>query len=112
MSLLTFRLSICALQTVALKVKSAGASAVPGSSSTPGVLIALYSFSEVVYNASTQTATIGMGLIWDDVYTQLEQYGVTVVGAKFTGVGIGGIVLGGGRFYLIIESVGDITVIL
>jgi hypothetical protein len=53
-----------------------------------------------------------MGLIWDDVYAQLEQYGVTVVGAKFTGVGIGGMVLGGGRFYLIIEGVGDTTVIL
>jgi len=44
-----------------------------------------------------------MGLIWDNIYAELDKHGVTVVGAKTTGVGIGGVVLGGGRFYLIVE---------
>lgn len=80
-----------------LKVKSGGHSVNSGFSSTPGVQITLSSFSEVVYDANDQTATIGLGLIWDDVYSELDQHGVTVVGAKTTGVGVGGIVLGGGR---------------
>jgi hypothetical protein len=57
----------------------------------------LFSFSDIVYDPNSQTAAIGMGLIWDDVYSELEQYNMTVVGAKTTGVGVGGIVLGGGR---------------
>ncbi|KAG1860272.1 FAD dependent oxidoreductase [Suillus subalutaceus] len=81
-------------------VKSGGHSVNAGFSSTPGVQIALFSFSQVIYDSDAQTATIGMGLIWDDVYSQLQQYNVTVVGGKNTGVGIGGIVLGGGYSYL------------
>ncbi|KAG1778041.1 FAD dependent oxidoreductase [Suillus placidus] len=81
-------------------VRSGGHSPNSGFSSTPGVQIALFSFSEVVYDANAQTATIGMGLIWDNVYSELDKYGVTVVGAKTTGVGVGGTVLGGGYTYL------------
>ncbi|KAG2144148.1 FAD dependent oxidoreductase [Suillus bovinus] len=93
-------LQILAKNQTPFAVKSGGHSANPGFSSTPGVQIALFSFSEVVYDANDQTATIGMGLIWDNVYSELDQYGVTVVGAKTTGVGVGGIVLGGGYSYL------------
>lgn len=93
-------LQLLAKDQTPFAVKSGGHSANPGFSSTPGVQIALFSFSEVVYDPNAQTATIGMGLIWDDVYSELEQYGVIVVGAKTTGVGIGGIVLGGGYSYL------------
>jgi hypothetical protein len=75
----------------------------PGFSSTPGVQIALFSFSEITYDSSSETATIGMGLVWDNVYTELEKYGRVVVGAKTTGVGVGGTVLGGGKFFSIIE---------
>ncbi|KAG1836291.1 FAD dependent oxidoreductase [Suillus subalutaceus] len=85
---------------IALQLLAKDQTPFAGFSSTPGVQIALFSFSEVVYDPNAQTATIGMGLIWDDVYSELEQYGVTVVGAKTTGVGIGGIVLGGGYSYL------------
>lgn len=81
-------------------VRSGGHTANSGFSSTPGVQIALFQFSEIVYDADAQTATIGMGLIWDNVYSELDKYGVTVVGAKTTGVGVGGTVLGGGYTYL------------
>jgi hypothetical protein len=80
-----------------LKVRSGGHAANSGFSSTPGVQIALFQFSGVVYDANAQTATIGMGLIWDNVYSELDKYDVTVVGAKTTGVGVGGTVLGGGK---------------
>jgi FAD/FMN-containing dehydrogenase len=80
----------------AMKIKSGGHTTNSGFSSTSGVQIAMYSFSDVVYDADAQTATVGTGLLFDDVYAALEEYGVTVVGAKATGLGIGGITLGGG----------------
>ena len=51
----------------------------------------------MTYDASAGTATIGAGLIWDDVYAGLEQYDVNVVGGRVTGVGVAGFTLGGGR---------------
>jgi FAD/FMN-containing dehydrogenase len=80
----------------AMKIKSGGHTTNSGFSSTSGVQIAMYSFSDVVYDADAQTATVGTGLLFDDVYAALEEYGVTVVGAKATGLGVGGITLGGG----------------
>ncbi|KAG2143519.1 FAD dependent oxidoreductase [Suillus bovinus] len=81
-------------------IKSGGHAANAGFSSTPGVQIAMYSFSDVEYNSTTQTATVGTGLLWDDVYVALQPYNVTVVGAKVTAIGVGGVVLGGGYSYL------------
>ncbi|KAG2359557.1 hypothetical protein BDR07DRAFT_1462477 [Suillus spraguei] len=70
-------------------VKTCGHSTNSGFSSTPGVQIALVSFSEVVYDQSAQTATIGTRLVWQDVYSALAQYRVTVVRGKSSGVGVG-----------------------
>ncbi|KAJ8590357.1 FAD-binding domain-containing protein [Rhizopogon salebrosus TDB-379] len=81
-------------------IKSGGHTTNSGFSSTSGVQIAMYSFSDVVYDADAQTATVGTGLLFDDVYAALEEYGVTVVGAKATGLGVGGITLGGGYSFL------------
>ena len=51
---------------------------------------------QVTYDAGAQTATIGAGLIWDDVYTALESYNVNVVGGRVSGIGVAGFTLGGG----------------
>jgi hypothetical protein len=51
-----------------LQVKGGGHSSNKGFSSTTGVQIAMYRFSEVIYHAENNTADIGTGLIWDDVY--------------------------------------------
>jgi FAD/FMN-containing dehydrogenase len=59
----------------------------------------MYRFSQVVYNAGCQTADIGAGLIWDDVYAALEPYGVNIVGGRVSGVGVAGVILGGGSFH-------------
>ncbi|TFY75286.1 hypothetical protein EWM64_g8726 [Hericium alpestre] len=80
-------------------VKGGGHSTNPGFSSTTGVEISMSRFSEVIYNASTQTVEIGSGLIWDDVYAALEPYNVTVVGGRISGVGVAGFTLGGGLSY-------------
>ncbi|KAH7920768.1 FAD-binding domain-containing protein [Leucogyrophana mollusca] len=81
-------------------VKGGGHASNPGFSSTTGVQIAMYRFSDVDYDAAAQTATIGAGLIWDDVYAALEPYDVNVVGGRVTGVGVAGFTLGGGYSWL------------
>ncbi|KAF8182933.1 FAD-binding domain-containing protein [Pholiota molesta] len=92
-------------------VKSGGHATNPGFSSTPDVHISLYRLSEVKYDPELQTATIGTGLIWDDVYAALEPFGVSVLGGRVTGIGVGGFILGGGyswqtnQFGLAIDNV-------
>ncbi|KAL4079682.1 hypothetical protein J3A83DRAFT_4458609 [Scleroderma citrinum] len=81
-------------------VKGGGHATNPGFSSTTGVQIAMTKFSEVTYDPQTQTAIIGAGLVWDDVYAALEEYGVTVAGGRFTGVGVAGLTLGGGYSWI------------
>lgn len=59
------------------------------------MLIDLSGFNSVVYNAASQVAVIGSGLTWGEVYAQLDPFGVTVVGGRVGGVGVGGLILGG-----------------
>ncbi|QRV98415.1 FAD-binding domain protein [Ceratobasidium sp. AG-Ba] len=88
-------------------IRSGGHATNPGFSSTPGVQIALFKFSEVTYHpaataadGSVGTVDIGSGLVWDDVYAALQPHGVAVVGGRVTGVGVGGFTLGGGYSWL------------
>ena len=67
-----------------------------GFSSTPGIHIAMSRFSEINYDASSQTVDVGAGLVFDDVYKALEPHGVNVVGGRVTGIGVAGFTLGGG----------------
>jgi hypothetical protein len=62
----------------------------------------MFRFSDVVYDSGAQTATIGAGLTWDAVYAALEPYDVNVVGARGPGVGVSGLCLGGGQFFLLV----------
>ncbi|KAF9031934.1 hypothetical protein BJ165DRAFT_1535283 [Panaeolus papilionaceus] len=77
-------------------VKGGGHTTNVGFSSTKGVHISMYRFSEVNYMEDSQTVEIGAGLLWDDVYAQLERHNVNVVGGRVTGVGVAGFTLGGG----------------
>ncbi|KAF9460196.1 hypothetical protein BDZ94DRAFT_1324266 [Collybia nuda] len=77
-------------------VEGGGHASNPGFSSTEGVHISMSRFSEVTYDADTQTAVVGAGLIWDDVYAALAPHGVNVLGGRVTGVGVSGFMLGGG----------------
>ncbi|KAG2063980.1 FAD dependent oxidoreductase [Suillus decipiens] len=93
-------LQLLAKNRTPFAVRGGGHSPNPGFSSTPGVQIAMRSFSEVVYDQDAQTVTFGMGLVWEDVYSALIQYNVTVVGGRSFGVGVGGFILGGGYSFL------------
>ncbi|EIW78113.1 FAD-binding domain-containing protein [Coniophora puteana RWD-64-598 SS2] len=93
-------LQIIANTSTPFAVKGGGHASNPGFSSSTGVTIAMYRFSQVTYDASSETAVIGTGLIWDDVYTALEPYNVNVVGGRVTGVGVAGFTLGGGYSWL------------
>ncbi|PFH46241.1 hypothetical protein AMATHDRAFT_77754 [Amanita thiersii Skay4041] len=77
-------------------VRSGGHATNPGFSSTPGVQIAMFRFNEVTYHPESQTAVIGSGLIFDDVYARLEPHNVSVLGGRVSEIGVGGFLLGGG----------------
>ena len=77
-------------------VKSGGHSVNRGFSSTTGVQISLVRFNTFNVNSEAQTVDLGPSLLWDDVYDRLEPYGVTVIGGRIPGVGVGGLILGGG----------------
>ena len=59
-------------------------------------------FNKITYSRASSTAEIGAGLIWDDVYAQLERFGVNVVGGRVSGVGVAGFTLGGGEFFFVL----------
>ncbi|PBK61215.1 FAD-binding domain-containing protein [Armillaria solidipes] len=82
-------------------VKGGGHASNPGFSSTTGVQIAMIRFKDIAYDPKTQTAVIGAGNIWDDVYESLNAQGVNVLGARESGVGVAGLTLGGGMYMLI-----------
>jgi FAD/FMN-containing dehydrogenase len=65
---------------------SGGHTGNPGFSSTEGIHIYTGRFSQVTYDAASGTATIGTGLIWDEVYQQLQEHNVNVLGGRITGV--------------------------
>ncbi|QRW12973.1 FAD-binding domain protein [Ceratobasidium sp. AG-Ba] len=85
----------------------------------------MFKFSEVTYHpaaaaadGSVGTVDVGSGLVWDDVYAALQPHGVTVVGGRVTGVGVGGFTLGGGyswlsnQYGLTIDTVTEFEVVL
>ena len=67
-------------------MKSGGHTVNPGFSSTEGIHIYTRRFSQVTYNATSSTAVIGTGLTWETAYERLQDYGVSIVGARATGV--------------------------
>ena len=78
-------------------MKSGGHATNRGFSSTRGVQISLARFNTFNVNSEAQTVELGPSLLWDDVYQRLDPYGVTVIGGRYPGVGVGGLILGGGR---------------
>lgn len=68
------------------QVKSGGHTINPGFSSTRGIHIYTGRFSQTTYDATSGTVVIGTGLVWDTVYERLQDYNVTVIGARVTGV--------------------------
>ena len=57
-------------------------------------------FDQVNVNREAGTIDIGTGLIWDEVYSILDEQNLTVVGGRLTGIGVAGFSLGGGLYFL------------
>ncbi|KAF9257715.1 FAD-binding domain-containing protein [Marasmius fiardii PR-910] len=97
--------SLCSVQPgtaedVGVIIKGGGHSLNPGFSSTTGVQISMTRFSEVTYNAQSQTVVIGAGNKWDNVYATLAPHNMSVLGGRVSGVGVAGFTLGGGYSWL------------
>ncbi|EKM52439.1 uncharacterized protein PHACADRAFT_211693 [Phanerochaete carnosa HHB-10118-sp] len=111
-------LQVLAQQNTPFAIKGGGHTGNPGFSSTSGVLLSMNQFNTVQYHASNQTADVGVGLVWDDVYEQLQQFGVTVVGGRVSGIGVAGLTLGGGyswltnQYGLVVDNVVGFQVVL
>lgn len=78
-------------------VRSGGHKDAPGFNGVDrdGVLIALQNLNQLKLSADTKTLTVGPGNRWAEVYTFVEDYGVSVVGGRQPSVGVGGFLLGG-----------------
>ena len=68
---------------VKFAVRSGGHDPNPGHASTHGgVLICLHRMKGATYDAKTALALVKPGGVWNDVITDLEKYGVTIVGGR------------------------------
>ncbi|EED16630.1 conserved hypothetical protein [Talaromyces stipitatus ATCC 10500] len=78
-------------------VKSGGHAAFSGASNLEGGLtIDLVAMNDITVNRDRATVSVGPGNRWGDVYRQLENQNLTVVGGRIADVGVGGLTLGGG----------------
>lgn len=81
-------------EQVQFAIRSGGHSPSPGASNiNNGALIDLGALTEVSYDASSGTATVGAGNRWGAVYDVLDTYNVTAVGGRDLSIGVGGFLL-------------------
>ncbi|KAH8747253.1 hypothetical protein BGZ57DRAFT_1011047 [Hyaloscypha finlandica] len=93
-------LRIAKLTACHLTVKSGGHAAFAGGSSIQdGILINLAKMNEVTLSKDRKTTRVGPGNVWSGVFKVLDSLGVSVVGGREAGVGVGGLTLGGGISY-------------
>ncbi|KAL1857352.1 hypothetical protein Plec18170_003476 [Paecilomyces lecythidis] len=111
-------IKIIAKNKTPFAVKSGGHASNPGFSSTTGVHISLNRLTQVVFNDDKSTVELGMGIIWSDLYKQLDGSGVNVVGGRTLGPGVGGFTLGGGfswktnQYGLTVDTVQSFNLVL
>ncbi|KAI9838087.1 MAG: hypothetical protein M1819_006242 [Sarea resinae] len=78
-------------------LKSGGHAGFAGASSIDdGMTIDLGGLKSISLSEDKKVACIGTGNTWYDVYTALEEHNLAVVGGRVSGVGVGGLTLGGG----------------
>jgi len=97
---ISITVQIASLLQCPFNVRGGGHAAFAGGSSVKdGILINLARLDTVVLSKDRQTASIGPGNTWYDVYSKLDPLGVSVVGGREAGVGVSGLTLGGGISY-------------
>jgi hypothetical protein len=77
-------------------IKSGGHAAFAGASSISGGITVSLERLNSINVLPNNIASIGPGNRWYDVYTELEPHNLAVVGGRASGVGVGGLTLGGG----------------
>ena len=78
-------------------VKSGGHAAFTGASNIAnGITIDLKRINELAVSHDKTLTRVGPGNVWIDVYDYLTPKNLTVVGGRVTGIGTGGLTLGGG----------------
>ncbi|KAL7284766.1 hypothetical protein ACG7TL_002073 [Trametes sanguinea] len=113
-----FKLRIVGTNKTPFAVKGGGHAMNPHYSSTTGVQISMARFNEVNYDANANTAQVGAGLIWDDVYAALEPHAAGAVGGRVSGIGVAGFSLGGGyswktnQYGLAIDNLSGLEIVL
>jgi FAD/FMN-containing dehydrogenase len=81
-------------------IRSGGHSNIAGASNIEnGVSLDLRDLNRVEVSEDKETAAVGPGARWGDVYAQLDTKGLAVVGGRVSDVGVGGLLLGGGMSY-------------
>lgn len=93
-------LAIITASNSSFSVRSIGHMPVPGSNGIDdGVFISLSNFNQKVFNDDNSVISIGPGQTWAEVYGFVSPYGLGVAGGRFSPVGVGGLLLGGGINY-------------
>ncbi|RYN17082.1 hypothetical protein AA0112_g12228 [Alternaria arborescens] len=78
-------------------VRGGGHSDIQGASNIDrGITVNMAGLNDVILDESEGLVKVGAGATWGDVYKELEKVNKTVVGGRLTGVGVGGLLLGGG----------------
>jgi hypothetical protein len=78
-------------------VRGGGHSDIQGASNIDrGITVNMAGLSDIELDESEGVVRVGAGATWGDVYKELEKVNKTVVGGRLTGVGVGGLLLGGG----------------
>lgn len=90
-------LALCRFLDATFSIRGGGHLQNPGfCSNNGGVVISLSKFRDVTVSEYRNTANIGVGLNWFEVYKALDQYDVAVTGGRMPTVGVSGLLLGGG----------------
>lgn len=90
-------LSILKAQNCQFAVKSGGHASFAGASNIDGaVAIDLLNMTSLTISSDRKQVSVGTGLRWGQVYLQLDAVGLSVIGGRNSGIGVGGLTLGGG----------------
>ncbi|KAG6004280.1 hypothetical protein E4U43_000772, partial [Claviceps pusilla] len=95
LAVLTARVTRCVFA-----VKSGGHAAFAGASNIDGGLaIDLQALNRISLSADRKQTSVGAGNLWNHVYDKLSPMNLTVIGGRVSGIGIGGLTLGGGMSF-------------
>jgi hypothetical protein len=78
-------------------VRSGGHAAFAGASSIDGgITVTFEKMKKITLLEDKHFAAIEPGNLWFDIYTNLQEHNLAVVGGRVSGIGVGGLVTGGG----------------